>query len=80
MTSHSLIQQPDFGNNSGLDNFNVIYGREVLFRFQIEKCKMRIFLSIIHIKTLVEIFCFARCFVLATSNPEEFRKCHLPAR
>lgn len=74
MTSHSLVQQPDFGNNSGLDYFNVIYGREVLFRFQFEKCKMRTFLSIIHIKTPVEIFRSARCFVLATSNPEEFRK------
>jgi len=44
MTSHSLIQ-PDFRNKSGLDKFNVIYGREVLFRFQFEQCEMGIFLS-----------------------------------
>jgi hypothetical protein len=58
MTSHSLIQQPDFRNNSGLDKFNVIYVREVLFRFKFEQCEMGIFLSIIHIKTLVQTFVF----------------------
>jgi hypothetical protein len=26
MTSDSLVQQPDFGNNSGPDNFKVIQG------------------------------------------------------
>ena len=63
MTSHSLIQQPDFAYNSGPDNFNVIFERNALYRFQFKECEMRIFFSIIHIKTLAQTFRFACCFV-----------------